>query len=283
MNLTGDQFRAWRNKRITLLGMSGVGKTRLASKLDPDQWYHFSGDYRIGTHYLDEPILDNIKAQAMKIPFLRELLRTDSIYIANNITIHNLKPVSTFLGKVGNPELGGLSLNEFKRRQQLHHDAEIRTMLDVPAFIQKAEHLYDYPHFINDAGGSICELNDPEVMKVLAEHTVVIYIKATEADQQELIRRAELAPKPLYYREQFLDQHLSQFMRERELEYVAMVDPDEFVRWVFPSLFKSRMPRYDQIAEQYGHTVTTDELAAVNTEQDFMELLATRLDQNHKG
>jgi putative ribosome biogenesis GTPase RsgA len=55
VNLTGDQVRAWRNKRITLLGMSGVGKTRLASKLDSEQWYHFSGDYRIGTHYLVNP------------------------------------------------------------------------------------------------------------------------------------------------------------------------------------------------------------------------------------
>ena len=282
MNLSGDQFRAWRNKRITLLGMSGVGKTRLASKLDSEQWYHFSGDYRIGTHYLDEPILDNIKAQAMQVPFLRALLRTDSIYIANNISIHNLKPVSTFLGKVGNPELGGLSLNEFKRRQALHHNAEIAAMLDVPAFIHKAEDLYGYPRFINDAGGSICELDDPRVMEVLAEHTLVIYIKATESDQQELIRRAELAPKPLYYREEFLDQQLSQFMRERELEYVAMVDPDEFVRWVFPLLFRSRMPRYDAIAARYGYTVSTDELAEVKDEADFMELLADRLDQTNR-
>jgi hypothetical protein len=279
VHLTREQFRQWRNKRISLLGMSGVGKTRLASKLDPEQWFHFSGDYRIGTHYLDEPILDNIKEKAMQVPFLGELLRTDSIYIANNITIHNLKPVSTFLGKVGNPELGGLSLNEFKRRQALHREAEIAAMMDIPNFIHKARDLYGYPHFINDAGGSVCELDDPRVMEVLAEHSLAIYIKATEADQEELIRRAALAPKPLYYREEFLDQQLQQFMREHDLNYVAMVDPDEFVRWVFPKLFKSRMPRYDAIAERYGYTISTDELAEVRDQPDFLELLASHLTQ----
>ena len=69
------------HKAISLLGMSGVGKTTLANKLPKDAWFHYSGDYRIGTKYLEEPILDNIKRQAMQVDFLRELLRTDSIYI----------------------------------------------------------------------------------------------------------------------------------------------------------------------------------------------------------
>ena len=283
MRLTADEFRHWPNRRLTLLGMSGVGKTRLAAKLDPEQWFHFSGDYRIGTHYLDEPILDNIKSQAMQVPFLRDLLRSDSIYIANNISIDNLKPVSSFLGKVGDPERGGLSLKEFKRRQALHREAEVAAMLDVPDFIRKGRELYDYPHFINDAGGSVSELDHPRVMEVLAENTVILYIKATQADQQELIRRAELAPKPLYYREEFLDAQLGRFMQERDLEYVAMVDPDEFMRWVFPALFHSRMPRYDAIAQRYGYTVTTDELATIRDEADFLELLTSRLASSPDG
>src|SRR3989338_7805656 len=100
--------------------MSGTGKTRLAIKLRKRNWFHFSGDYRIGTRYLDEAILDNIKSQAMQVPFLRELLRSDSIFINNNITVDNLKPVSSFLGKLGDPEKGGLGLKEFKHRQELH-------------------------------------------------------------------------------------------------------------------------------------------------------------------
>jgi hypothetical protein len=118
MKLSVNAFRDWEHKSITLLGMSGVGKTRLAAMLRKHDWFHYSGDYRIGTRYLDEPILDNIKSKAMQVPFLRDLLRNDSIYIANNITVDNLQPVSSFLGKLGNPESGGLPLNEFKHRHQ---------------------------------------------------------------------------------------------------------------------------------------------------------------------
>ncbi|MGD8925402.1 MAG: ATPase [Thioalkalispiraceae bacterium] len=277
MKLGIEEFRNWEHKSITLLGMSGVGKTRLAAMLRQHNWFHYSGDYRIGTRYLDEPILDNIKQKMMQIPFLRDLLRNDSIYIANNITVDNLQPVSSFLGKLGNPELDGLPLEEFKRRQALHHDAEIAAMRDVPAFIQKAQTIYGYKHFINDAGGSVCELDDPETLALLAEHTLLIYIKATEQDEQELIRRAESDPKPLYYREAFLDEQLEAYLKEKQLNYVAMIDPDDFVRWVFPKLFKSRIPRYEKIAEQYGYTIHTTDLWKVETEQQFLTLIENAL------
>ena len=275
MRLSIEQLRRWENKSITLLGMSGVGKTRLAHILRKHQWFHYSGDYRIGTRYLDEAILDNIKQQTMLIPFLRDLLRSDSIYISNNITVDNLKPVSTFLGKLGDPEHGGLALKEFKRRQALHRDAEIAAMKDVPEFIRKATEIYGYQHFVNDAGGSVCELDDTEVLGILAEHTLILYIETTEEDEEALIRRAEADPKPLYYREAFLDEQLAIFMKERGLSYIALIDPDEFVRWIFPRLFYSRVPRYQAIADEHGYTVTTTELAAVKNEADFLNLLET--------
>ena len=273
MKLSVEEFKNWEHKSITLLGMSGVGKTRLSNMLPTDEWFHFSGDYRIGTHYLDEPILDNIKKQAMQIPFLRDLLRSDSIYIQNNISVNNLQPVSTFLGKLGNPEKDGLPLDEFKYRQELHRQAEIATMRDVPAFIKKAQELYDYKHFINDAGGSVCELDDDETLDILAEHTLILYIKATEKNEKSLIQRAESDPKPLYYREAFLDEQLALYMKENKLDYVAMIDPDEFVRWIFSKLFYSRIPRYDAIAEKYGYTITTDELSQVTNKDELMALI----------
>ena len=273
MKFSVEEFKNWQHKSITLLGMSGVGKTRLSNMLPLDEWFHFSGDYRIGTHYLDEPILDNIKKKAMQVPFLRDLLRSDSIYIQNNISVNNLTPVSTFLGKLGNPEKDGLPLDEFKRRQELHRQAEIATMRDVPAFIKKAQELYNYKHFINDAGGSVCELDDEETLEILAEHTLILYIKATEKNEESLIQRAVSDPKPLYYREAFLDEQLAIYMNENNLEYVAMIDPDEFVRWVFSKLFYSRIPRYDAIAEKYGYTITSDELHQVTNKEELMELI----------
>jgi shikimate kinase len=277
VRLSAEDFRRWRNKSITLLGMSGVGKTRLSRLLRRAHWFHYSGDYRIGTRYLDEAILDNIKQQAMTVPFLRELLRSDSIFIRNNLSVDNLNPVSTFLGKLGNPEQGGLLLTEFKRRQELHRIGEVHAMRDVPEFIRKAHAIYGYDHFVNDAGGSLCELDEPEVLRVLDEHTLILYIKATAHDEHELIRRAEQDPKPLYYRAAFLDEQLAAYAAERHVEYVAQIDPDDFVRWMFPRLFYARIPRYEAIARQYGYTITTEELAAVEGEAGFLGLIERAL------
>lgn len=273
MRLSAEEFRNWDNKRITLLGMSGVGKTRLANMLRNSEWFHFSGDYRIGTRYLDEAILDNIKQKAMQVPFLKDLLRSDSIYIRNNISVDNLHPVSSFLGKLGNPELNGLPLKEFKHRQQLHHEAEVAAMKDVPAFIRKAQEIYGYKHFINDAGGSVCELDDEEVDDILQKNTLILYIKATEDDEKELIKRAEKAPKPLYYREAFFDEQLELYLKEMSLDYVAQIQPDDFVRWMFPRLFYARIPRYEAIANKYGYTVSTKELSKVTDEVSFLKMV----------
>lgn len=278
MRLSKQDFSRLEHKSITLLGMSGVGKTFLSNILRESDWFHYSGDYRIGTRYLNEPILDNIKLQAMQVPFLRDLLRTDSIVINNNITVDHLKPVSTFIGKLGDPELGGLSLEEFKYRQELHHKAEVQAMLDVPEFIKKARQIYGFNHFINDAGGSLCELDNDKILDMLAENTLFIYIKASKEDEARLIERARTSPKPLYYRPEFLDEQLQIYMQENKLEYVAMVNPDEFVRWVFPRLFYARIPRYEAIAEKYGYTIKTSDLYKIKTEADFLVLVENALD-----
>lgn len=277
MKMSPQEFLDWPSKRITLLAMSGAGKTTLANKLPKAKWFHYSGDYRIGTKYLREPILDNIKRQAMSVPFLRELLLSDSIYISNKITVDNLAPVSTFLSKVGDPNKGGLSLQEFKRRQFLHHQAEVAAMNDVPEFIHKAKDIYGYHNFINDAGGSVCELDNPEVLKTLAQNTLIIYIKIPPTLEQTIIGRAKTDPKPLYYREAFLDEKLTQFMQLKNYASTDIMPPDEFVSWVFPELFKSRLPRYQSIADQYGYTVDANDVAAVKNETDFIRLITDAL------
>ena len=205
MKVSAKQFRENPNKAITLFGMSGVGKTTFSAKLPNTAWYHYSGDYRIGTRYLDEPILDEIKNQAMGSPFIRDLLLSDSIYIRNNISIDHLHPISCFLGKIGNPELGGLSVAEFKRRQKLFWSAEIDAMQDVREFLAKARDVYGYPNFINDAGGSICSLNERECWNTLSELTVILYLRASDDMEQTLVERAMSKPKPLYYKDDFLD------------------------------------------------------------------------------
>ena len=277
MKFTIDQFRQWENKSVTLLGMSGVGKSHLSARLRGNNWFHYSGDYRIGTRYLGEHIIDMIKAQAIKVPFLKDLLRRDWIYIKNNIRVNDLGPVLSFVGKLGNPELGGVELGEFIERQAIYRDAEIAAMYDLPYFIDKSRQIYGYPNFVNDVGGSLCELDEPGVIDLLVEHTLILYIKVTNAAQEQvLIERAVSDPKPLYYRPEFLTEHLDIYLRENGLEYAAQIDPDGFARWVFPLLFRSRLPRYDRIA-RLGYTVTSEEVDKVRDDQDFLQLLETAI------
>ena len=277
MKFSVEEFKAWKHKKVTLVGMSGVGKTYLSTMLRDSQWFHFSGDYRIGTRYLDEPILDMIKQQAMQVPFLKELLRNDWIYIRNNIKVHDLGSVLSFVGKLGNPEMGGVELEDFMRRQALYREAEIATMLEVPEFIRKAQEIYGYQHFVNDVGGSLCELEDDRVMQTLLDNTLILYIKTTNQEEEnKLIARAQSAPKPLYYRPEFLEEKLAEYLEDNKLHYAAEMEPDEFTRWIFPHLFHSRVPRYEEIAKQ-GYTVTSEEVARVKNETDFLQLLETAI------
>ncbi len=258
-----------------------MGKTYLSSLLRRHDWFHYSGDYRIGTRYLNEPILDLIKQQAMQVPFLRDLLRNDWIKIQNNIKVTDLGPVMSFVGKPGDPDRGGVPLEEFKRRQAQYREAEIAAMHDVPEFVGKAQDIYGYKHFVNDVGGSLCELEDPAVIELLVRETLILYIQVTtEDEEQELIRRAQSDPKPLYYRPDFLDEQLDLYLSEQGYEYAAQMDPNAFIRWVFPRLFHSRVPRYEAIARPHGYTVTSHEVAQVRDEQDFLLLLETAIARN---
>lgn len=278
MRLSAEEYQKWENKSVTLLGMSGVGKTHLSTTLRQHDWFHYSGDYRIGKRYLDEPILDLIKEQAMKVPFLRELLRKDWIFIHNNINIDDPGPVLSFVGKLGNPEWGGVPLDQFVRHQAEYRKAEILAMRDVPEFIRKAQTIYGYSHFVNDVGGSLCELDEPGVIEALAEHSLILYIQVTTpAEEQKLIDRAKSDPKPLYYRPEFLQEQLVQYLQETGLHYAAEMDPDEFTRWIFPRLFHSRIPRYEAIARAHGYTVTSEEVAKVRNERDFNHLVETAI------
>ena len=276
--MTGAEFVRWKHKAVTLLGMSGVGKTTLSNRLPKTNWFHYSGDYRIGTRYLAEPINDNVKRAAMQVPFLRDLLCSDSIYIRSNITVHNLAPISTFLGKVGDASKGGSACEEFLARQRLHREAEIGAMRDVATFVEKSRDIYGYDHFVNDAGGSVCELDDPATIELLAEHTLIVYIRADEGMEQELIRRQRSHPKPLHYGESFFLRSLNRYLEVEGLVAPDDIDPDQFVRWIFPRLVEHRRPRYESIASGHGYTVTAAAAETVRDEKDFIDLVARSID-----
>lgn len=259
--------------RLTLIGMSGVGKTHLATILSNDNaWYHYSADYRIGSKYLSQMILDNIKSCMYNDKYLANLLNNNNIKIVNNISFDNISIVADFLGKIGNPELGGLQLEIFKQRQKMHLKAEKLAMLDTVEFIKKSKDL-GIDNFINDTGGSICELDDNNIYQMLADNSLIVYIKANKKTQQSLIERAIKAPKPLYYNSNFFQQQLELHMQQQNLTYVAEIIPDDFVKFVFPKLLSYRLPKYQKIADNYGITINADELYLCKNSADCFDLI----------
>ncbi len=277
-----DAYLSAPHRAVALVGMSGVGKTSAAKLLrETGRWFQYSVDYRIGTRYMGEHIVDNFKREAMKQPLLRELLMTDSIYIASNITFENLAPLSTYLGKPGDPARGGLSFDEYLARQRQHRDAEIAALLDTEAFIAKAQDIYGYAHFLCDTGGSICEVADPDdpedrVLSALAGSMLIVQIRETDAMAAELVRRFRRNPKPMYYQEDFLKTIWAEYIAETGLAEDA-VDPDAFIVWGFQRLIARRRPIYAAIGEKWGVSVDAADIAALRAPEDFDALIARAL------
>lgn len=275
-------FRAASAKRIAVFGMSGLGKTVLSNKLrESGDWFHYSVDYRIGTAYMGEHITDNLKAQAMQVPFLANLFRSDSIYIGSNITFGNLAPLSTYLGKPGDPAKGGLPFAEYKRRQALHKRAEVNALLDTVPFIHRATSLYGYENFICDTGGSICEVVTPdnpsdEVLCALTAQTLMIWIESPEGHDAELIRRFKLNPKPIYYRPEMLDALWQGYLDTHRVTE-AQVDPNDFAVHAFSQVIRNRAPLYAAMARNWGVSVTAAQVEAVRDASDAEEMISAAL------
>jgi hypothetical protein len=285
---TAKDWRDAPRKQVLLFGMSGLGKTHVSHVLRRHgDWFHYSVDYRIGTRYMGELIVDNAKREAMKVPFLRDLLMSDSIYIGSNITFENLSPVSTYLGKPGNPARGGLPFAEYTHRQEQFRRAEIAALLDTAHFIDRARDLYGYPHFVCDTGGSICEWVDPDdpgdpVMTALAAHTLMIWIEGSDAHTADLIRRFDKAPKPMAYQPAFLARVWGEYLAVHRCTE-AEVDPDAFIRWTYAQALAHRQPRYAAMAARWGLTVRAEEIARIGTAEDFDSLVADRLEARMRG
>jgi hypothetical protein len=281
---TADQWRSMSDRKLLMFGMSGLGKTHISNMLRASGgWFHYSVDYRIGTRYMGEHIVDNFKREAMRNPFLRDLLLSDSIYISSNITFDNLAPLSTYLGKPGNPDKGGLPFAEYMHRQQQHRSAEIAAMMDTAHFIRRAEDIYGYTNFVCDSSGSICEVVDPDdpedpVLTALTEQTLLIWLRGSDAHTAELVRRFDRAPKPMYYQPEFLRAKWQQYLDENRLTE-REVDPDAFVRWTYAEALAHRQPRYAAMARNWGVTIDADQLAHVRDADGFVELVATSLEQ----
>ena len=280
---TASEWRDAPHKSVLLFAMSGLGKTYLSKMLrDTGDWFHYSIDYRIGTRYMGELIADNAKREAMKVPFLRDLLRSNSIYIGSNISFDDLRPVSSYLGKPGDTASGGLPWDEYTRRQNQFQAAEVAALHDTGHFIDRAQELYQYPNFICDTGGSICEwvdANNPDdpIMTDLAAKALIVWIEGSDDHTAELIRRFDKEPKPMSYDPTFLLETWQAYLKVFEVT-PDKVDPDDFIRWAFAKALAHRQPRYKAMAERWGLTISMQAVTKVHDSDGFVKMIADALE-----
>jgi hypothetical protein len=186
------------------------------------------------------------------------------------------------LGKPGDPAKGGVPFEEYLRRQELHRHAEIESMIDTAHFIDRAQDIYGYDHFVCDTSGSICEVVDPwdendPVLTQLSSLSLMVWIEGSDAHTEELVRRFDRAPKPMYYKRKFLEDRWAEYL-EMTGDTPDDVDPNAFVRWTYAKALAHRQPRYDAMSK-WGVKVSADEMARVKSSSDFNALIATALER----
>ena len=254
------------------IGMSGIGKTTIANRLDKSNWFHYSIDYRIGTRYLNENIIDQIKLKLVKDQTIKTLLQKDAITIQGNLSVDNLALLSEYVGMLGKESDGGLPQTEFVKRQQQHLAAEIASIEDISDFQKKAQQIYGYEHFLIDSSGSIAEI-PLQTLQKLAESTIIVYIKAKDDQIETLIERAKKYPKPLYYDAEFLKTAIDDYCQLKSFQSGSDFSPEAFVQWIFPKLVNHRIPRYQAIADTYGVTISYDDISSLETSEEIIRLI----------
>ena len=278
---SAQEWRDAPHKRIVLFAMSGLGKTYVSEMLQQTgTWFHYSIDYRIGTRYMAEPIADNCKREAMKVPFLREMLLADAIHIAPNIHDHDLTAVAAYTGKPGNEAQGGLSFGAYMKRQKQFEAAETQALIDTSEFMERAEDIYGYDNFVCDTGGSICEWVDAEnpddpILNALAENTLLVWIKGSDTHSKSLVERFDRSPKPMCYNTEFSIDCWKIYLRENKI-LGSEVNPDDFIRWMYARAMKHRQPRYESMAK-WGVTLDANDVMKVRSADEFCELIAAAL------
>ncbi len=250
MNITAEEFRNSPKKAITLLGMSGAGKTHISCQLEAWGWTNYSCDYVIGVKYLKEELSG-----------------------VGPVTADDIGALSEYLGKLGNTEQGGFALDLFEARQKAYYDAEISALDAMGDVLDKVQ-----GNCIHDSTGSLCEVEDEALMKKIGTQTLFVYLKTDELEEQVVLQRARDYPKPLFFPPAFLKQKLEEFLSEFNISGVEAMTPDDFSRWVFPLLFEARKPKYQRLADLYGVTINAAAFKNLKSPEEFTDIIAKALE-----
>lgn len=257
MPITKSDFKKIDHKVITLMGMSGVGKTYLSMLLSGENWFHYSCDLEIGTKYLSADM-----AETLGEP--------------NSVTVGDMSQLSRYVGRLGRESEGGLPFDEFKRRQQKYLAAECQSLRELRGVVKSAN-AQGFDNVINDSTGSLCEIDDDVLLDSVDENSLIVYIKADAAQEQKVLKRAQEYPKPLFFSPERFDFWVAEFLAEKGLSSSDDMSKDEFSRWVFPRLFENRLPKYQAIADKYGVTIPSAAFLDIKTAEEFLDIIVKHL------
>ena len=260
MPITVSDFNAIDHKAITLMGMSGVGKTYLSCIMAEQGWFHYSCDLEIGTKYMGAE--------------LEKTLGRDNTVVAEDLSM-----LSEYVGKLGK---GKLSLDEFKRRQKQYYEAECQSLLQLKRIVKEAN-AQGFQNVINDSTGSLCEIDDETLLDSVDENSLIVYIKASAEEEKEVLRRAREYPKPLFFSPEKFDGWVDLYLKENNFVNTNEMDADEFSRWVFPKLFENRLPKYQAIADKYGVAIPSTAFQGVKIADDFLNVIVAHLPSEYKA
>ena len=253
MKPSKQEFLDESDKAITLLGMSGAGKTYLSCRLEEWGWRNYSCDYEIGERFL-KPDLEAFTG-------------------SGDFSVENIGVLHEFLGKLGNPDLGGYELDLFRERQMAYYNAEVAALREMGEDMDRGE-----GSFIHDSTGSLCEIEDEDVIYDIGQRTLLVYLRTDEVAERIVLQRAQDYPKPLFFPKAFLLEKIDEYLAEMGLETVAQMEPDEFSRWVFPRLFEARKPKYQRLADLYGVTIPASAFMGLSSSEEFVDIIAEHLD-----
>jgi hypothetical protein len=115
---------------------------------------------------------------------------------------------------------------------------------------------------VRSARWSIPRPVDP-VLSILSRHLLLVWIEGSEAHTEELIRRFDRAPKPMYYRPEFLSRTWEAYLAETD------ANPDArrsrpFVRFAYARAMAHRQPLYADMA-RWGISIAADDVAKLRT------------------
>lgn len=60
-------------------------------------------------------------------------------------------------------------------------------------------------------------------------------------------------------------------------------DPDDFIRWAYARALAHRQPRYRAMARRWGVTVAAEDMARVDGERAFVEVVAEAIGRRMRG